>query len=357
MFNLVNQHLPHRAWILFSFAAATFLFGCQRPGNQRPTCAFVSPSSGDRLVKNEVVTISAEANDKDGTIQHVTFFANGKLLATDKSHPYDYEWDLSDAPAGSYSLKAKAVDDDNNSFQQSISVSVVTINHALHFDGVDEFVRLPNGVIPLDKGTIEYWFKTPSVSDKQVVVYTGNLTPREAGDGFGSSKEGLEFHTAIHGDYSQKYWIYQDGTSPENVFSWRGQKLKAGMWNHFAVSYNIQGSFQLYLNGDLKIQGEFLNDFSGHSPTNTFMGRPIDDGHYFMGAIDELRIWNKKLSGQTIRQSMKDTVNRNHPDLNAYYRFDLKNNPLTNDLIKDQHGDIMNKDTATPSRVVSDAFQ
>src|SRR6185503_17259049 len=55
-----------------------------------------------------LIGIDAAASDADGTIQQVSFFANGALIGTDAASPFSVAW--SPAP-GSYTLTAVATDD------------------------------------------------------------------------------------------------------------------------------------------------------------------------------------------------------------------------------------------------------
>src|SRR5207244_6229229 len=55
------------------------------------------------------ILIEAEANDTDGTVSRVEFYAGSTLLGTATVPPYNYAWQ--NVPVGDYSLTAKAIDD------------------------------------------------------------------------------------------------------------------------------------------------------------------------------------------------------------------------------------------------------
>jgi predicted amidohydrolase/regulation of enolase protein 1 (concanavalin A-like superfamily) len=78
------------------------------PPNSPPTSAIASPASGATFVAPATIPVSVSAADGDGTITTVELFANGTLIATDPSAPYEFTW--SNVPAGSYALTARATD-------------------------------------------------------------------------------------------------------------------------------------------------------------------------------------------------------------------------------------------------------
>jgi regulation of enolase protein 1 (concanavalin A-like superfamily) len=94
------------------------------PGNVAPTVALTSPSNGTSFMAPATITISASADDDDGVIAQVEFYAGATLLATDSTSPYDTTWN--NVPAGSYTVTARATDNAGavtTSSPVSISVS------------------------------------------------------------------------------------------------------------------------------------------------------------------------------------------------------------------------------------------
>jgi sulfur relay (sulfurtransferase) complex TusBCD TusD component (DsrE family) len=87
--------------------------------NVAPTVALTSPAAGQSFVQGTAVTLSATANDSDGTVSRVEFRANGMKLGEDTSAPYSYSW--AGAPVGSHTLTAMAYD---NAGASKISAAV-----------------------------------------------------------------------------------------------------------------------------------------------------------------------------------------------------------------------------------------
>ena len=77
-----------------------------------PTVSITAPTSGTTLNAPASLTIAATAADANGTITKVEFYQGSTKLGEDATAPYTYDW--ANVPAGSYSLTAKATDNDGN---------------------------------------------------------------------------------------------------------------------------------------------------------------------------------------------------------------------------------------------------
>jgi ELWxxDGT repeat protein len=75
--------------------------------NTAPTTAISSPAQGAQL--RRIVQVSATASDNQG-VTRVEFYANGALLGTDTTAPYDVSWDTAAGPNGSITLTTRAYD-------------------------------------------------------------------------------------------------------------------------------------------------------------------------------------------------------------------------------------------------------
>lgn len=85
----------------------------------KPTISITSPSEGATFTAPEAIVITAEATAADG-IKAVAFYQGETLLGTVTESPYTYTW--SETTAGTFTLTAKAIS--NNDITNSTSVSV-----------------------------------------------------------------------------------------------------------------------------------------------------------------------------------------------------------------------------------------
>lgn len=88
-------------------AAVTVTIG----SNAAPTVALTSPAAGAYALGNTVL-LAAAANDADGKVTAVQFFANGLSIGSASVAPYNVAW--RPPLAGNYALTAQATDDAGN---------------------------------------------------------------------------------------------------------------------------------------------------------------------------------------------------------------------------------------------------
>lgn len=95
--------------------------------NLPPTVSLTSPLESGTFPAPASVTVTAAANDSDGSIRQVDFYANGTLIASVSSKPFTFIW--SGVTAGAYILTAAATD---NLGASTASAAVnITVNEAV----------------------------------------------------------------------------------------------------------------------------------------------------------------------------------------------------------------------------------
>lgn len=90
--------------------------------NVLPTVNIISPITGSSYTAPATVTVTASANDADGTIAKVEFRNNGILISTDLTAPFSF--DLVNLAVGTYSIEAKAFDNLGATANSTISIQV-----------------------------------------------------------------------------------------------------------------------------------------------------------------------------------------------------------------------------------------
>jgi RHS repeat-associated protein len=94
------------------------------PANVPPTVNLTSPADGATYTSGDAVTLTASANDNDGTIARVDYYVDGILTASATTSPYAQSWT---AAAGSHVLRAVAVDDGGASSSPSDATVTVSL--------------------------------------------------------------------------------------------------------------------------------------------------------------------------------------------------------------------------------------
>lgn len=78
--------------------------------NHSPSVSITAPLNDDSFTPGNDITITADAGDTDGSISMVEFFQGNVKLGEDASAPYSFTWN--DVSVGSYTLTAKATDNE-----------------------------------------------------------------------------------------------------------------------------------------------------------------------------------------------------------------------------------------------------
>jgi chitinase len=95
-------------WLSDADFAAIYRRGTFAATNAAPTVALTSPVSGQLFAAASDIVLQATASDSDGTIAKVEFYQGSTKLGESGSAPYKFTW--SQVAAGSYNLRARAID-------------------------------------------------------------------------------------------------------------------------------------------------------------------------------------------------------------------------------------------------------
>jgi|SRR5687767_4882907 len=92
--------------------------------NQPPTVSLTSPADNTTVTKGDIVHISADAADSDGSVDRVEFYAGSARINTDGAAPYSFDW--TPPVTGTFVITAKAYDFDGGvTTSQPVTVNVV----------------------------------------------------------------------------------------------------------------------------------------------------------------------------------------------------------------------------------------
>lgn len=108
------------------------------------------------------------------------------------------------------------------------------------------------------------------------------------------------------------------GTGSSTTTSYVFPPTKASEWHNVAASYN--GSSLL-----LYVDGELVDTRVGACVADSavlFLGKRGDDGGFFNGKIDEVRVFSRQLPQTEIQMLMNKTASASTPGLEAYWKFD-----------------------------------
>jgi len=196
------------------------------------------------------------------------------------------------------------------------------VNSAYYFDGINDYIDLgswENG----GAMTFSFWARWDSNHNYSRIIELGN----------GPSSDNIVVSQRQSND--ELFFSIYLGSSETKMFT----STTLSQWNFYSATVNASGVMTLYKNGELiaqKIDGVTPNTILRNKQ---FIGKSnfAADG-YFKGAIDELRIYNKSLTPEEIKNEFKGLV--------AYYPF----NGNANDESGNNHHGTVNGATLTTDR-------
>ncbi len=298
-----------------------------------------SPVSG-------TITVSGVANDNVGVVGVQFLLDGGNLGSEDVTAPYSVSWNTTTATNGNHNITARARDAAGNTTTSAIVVfnvsnsglvaaygfnensgTVVNDNSgngnngtltngpswsasgkygsAISFDGTNDYINVSdaNSLDLTNRMTVEAW------------VYATNLTGYKTAickeNGSSNLAYALSPNNSTSGSSNQRpNTRIRIGSSTSTVTG--TNKLSANTWTHLASTYD--GSvLRLYVNGVLASSTNVTGNIS--VTTNPLrIGGSTALSQYFMGMIDEVRIYNRALSQSEIQADMNAPI---APDVTA----------------------------------------
>ena len=189
--------------------------------------------------------------------------------------------------------------------------------NCLDFDGVNDFVQIPNNTAfnPGKYFTVEAWINADSWATNP---WQNTIVSK---DQWSSISEGWVIRCGGGGRLSFNLALNNNGNWYEIV---TGSLMSTNKWYHVAGTYDGT-TMRLYLNGKqvgtLNITGTITSTTAPVKIGNIAMS---SQSRYFDGEIDEVRIWDTVLTESTIKQYMCHKIDGNHPylsNLQGHYLF------------------------------------
>lgn len=189
--------------------------------------------------------------------------------------------------------------------------------HALHFDGVNDYVSIgnPDELNFPGQITLEAWIRPEATDGLRNIVMHGYRTNPDG-------ETGMRINSGVY-----------------EVFRWSGTQKGAsfavppediGHWVHLAGVYD--GAWKLYRNGELVATG---TDNIGAVVMNAkwaIGARGSGTERFFAGDIDEVRIWNIGRSAADVAAHYKSLLSGSEAGLVGYWRLDEGTGLVAEDL-------------------------
>jgi len=297
------------------------------------------------VAENSMFSYAATVHYDDGSVKDVTSEAvwsvepgvvatiNEGLLKTDNvDNPQEI------TIKAQYSEVLSTVEGEKNVLIYAVCPS----GSALEFDGVDDYVSLPNVVNPgSDSFSAFVWVRL-------------------------DNKEGTDSQLILHGGVTGRGWLYRIPSSDklgsylgaESTISETAVFANTGEWHHVGLTYNGT-TLKLYIDG----QENASNDVVGESSASDMLLGchivPSATHEYWNGLIDEVTMYDRVLSEGEIQALMHVKAMGDEPGLMGYWSLDEGQGQIVGDAgpfgNDGRMGSSTEEDVSDPQWVISDA--
>ncbi len=319
----------------------------------------VFPNGGEVLVAGNAYDIWWDSDNFNGPVTVDLSLDNGATwttLATNQPDSGTFNWVIPQIVANQALVNVYGT----GGTPQDVSDAVFSIildgggtpNHALYFDGNDDFVNVPHhaSLNVTETFTIEFWLKTenPYQADSRILE-KGKWDEYFVGfyDAEGTIAGALR--KVVTGDISRMKFV----AGPTQTV------LAPNTWYHIAVTYN--GTFaKIYVNGVEEGSKPALaspRQLLGDLVIGAVGRRGVTDAH-FQGTLDDLRIWNVAKSTAEVNGQMFAELDGTQAGLVACFNFNEGTGQTAGDVSpfanNGQLGTTPGADTGDPLWVDSD---
>jgi len=178
--------------------------------------------------------------------------------------------------------------------------------HAVNFDGSNDHVQLSSSInLSNSDFTLECWFSTPAGGSNIIRLINVGNTGGSAYD---------QAHISFNRSDGRIYYSF---SGDDGEYTWSGRDAN---WHHVAFTFNNTSKLgTLYLDGVSVSSKTFGGGLAGSGKAT--LGAPNwYAADYYIGALDEVRIWNTQRTANEVSSNRFSEVSASATGLVAYYK-------------------------------------
>lgn len=162
---------------------------------------------------------------------------------------------------------------------------------ALYFDGSNDYVELPTGIVTSEVGAVAMWVNTTkNFTNMGHVFYASAVT---GGDGGGTQNE---LHVNFTADERIQFFI-EGGSADVSITS--PLTYADGLWHLVVATWDITGNAILYVDG-AAVASAVHNAANFVCSARTRLGRPDAASRYYTGLLDDVRLYDRVLQAAEV---------------------------------------------------------
>jgi chitodextrinase len=200
----------------------------------------------------------------------------------------------------------------------AVKIGTDTVYGSMAFDGVDDFVKIPDSTslnIIGSELTIESWIQVSEYPSSTTSTYPMAFINKESQYEIGISSTG-EIGAAIDTASGSTSWVWIGS----------GYTLPLDTWTHVSVSYD--GTYiHFYVNGQLvaSVPNNAVGPIGSETTPLRFGARDVDlngvEDYFVQIQLDEVRIWSKIRTAAEIAASMNKELTGAESGLAGYWKL------------------------------------
>jgi hypothetical protein len=250
--------------------------------------------------------------DADGTGQDNLFKYIAGLDPTNPASVFELNvavmastnFNVSGGLVASYPFSGNLTNDASGNGHNGTAVGGVTLtndrfgnaNNALNCDGATGYIRVPTQLTTGNPFTWSVWFR-PGFTGTNVPYCVMNQGGNPGQSGTSPSLIVNDTYSGFPGTI--EYYSY--GSGGIYLYSQVRAQWDTNAWYHVAVTSDGSGNRCLYING--VCEASATGQPFGQSQPNFYVGADASySNEYFLGDIDDIRIYNRALSAQEVEQ-------------------------------------------------------
>jgi len=199
-------------------------------------------------------------------------------------------------------------------------------NYGLQFDGIDDYVRVPNVDVIYNQLTLEAWVILEDISVIREVI----------------DNTDIDFQLEIWPSDMSDRAIMFEAIGGDSRLVTDAYVMPLNEWVHLAATYDGD-TLSIYVNGVLNAQRNYSGSVNRPN-SNVHIGSETNGLEQFWdGTIDEVRIWDVARTQQEIQQYMNRPLSGSEQGLMSYWQFDEgEGNVAYDKTVNGYHGSLQN---------------
>ncbi len=298
----------------------------------------------EQPVSNQLKLVGNILNTGNSEVTEAGFYYNQtgspkegngtKLQSTESSFAVgEFTEYLSVALEETYYVRPYAINAEGISYGETVTYTTPALSppgYALDFDGVDDYVSVPdNSELDLSGSfTIEAWVYIESQPTSSQIIVRKYLS-------------------------SQGYLLWLDPTNLELLISGNiavqttANILTPGRWQYIAATFNdATDEASIYVNNQ-KVATATYTGTTTSNASELYIGSQDGTSRFFNGRIDNVRLWNKAFTQDDVNLNMLYVIDSD-PNLVANYEFDELSGTTLPDKTGNHDGTLNNFDFTNP---------